>query len=76
MKKTVIKLNEIYDISLFIEKASRVKEPGVIVRKGSVVLDGTSLIGMLSLDTKDGITVEYPDNEIEFETFIKEFKEK
>ena len=76
MKKVVIKIDGIYDISRFVDAASRVKEPGVTVRKGATILDGTSFIGMLSLNTKDGIIIEYSEKEVEFDKFIEEFKEK
>ena len=72
MKTMKIAINGIHDISEFITRASEI-ESAVIVRKGSISVDGASLIGMMSLDTAGGIIVEYPEDAHDFENFLAEF---
>ena len=73
MKRVKIKIDGINDIIRFIEQAVLVEEPGVHVYKGSVVIDGTSLVGMLSLDTSKGIEVEYPSSAENFSKYLKDY---
>ena len=72
MNKVKIKIEGVYDITRFVEEANKVR-PGVNVYKGNIMLDGTSLVGMLSLDTKNGIDVEYPEDALDFEQFLIQF---
>lgn len=71
MKKVKLKNLKINDIAPFVELAQKVEEPGVLVHKGSTAIDGSSLMGMLALDTSNGIEVEYPTSAIDFDNFIK-----
>lgn len=73
MKKVKIQISGMYDITQFIEHASKVEEPGVIVYKGSTMIDGSSLMGMLNLDTTHGIIVEYPQDAQDFDDFVQKF---
>lgn len=71
MKKVRIKNINFNDIKHFVELAENVEEPGVAVRKGKITIDGSSLMGMLALDTSDGIEVSYPASATEFDLFIQ-----
>lgn len=71
MKKVKIKNTNLNDISRLVELASKVEGPGVIVHNGRTTIDGSSLMGMLTLDISDGIEVEYPASAIDFDNFIK-----
>lgn len=73
MKKVKISISGVYDITQFVEHATKVEGPGVNVYKGSLIIDGTSLMGMLSLDTSRGIEVEYPQEAKDFENFLQQF---
>ena len=73
MKKVFITISSMYDITQFVVRAARVKGPGVNVYKGNTVIDGASLISMVNLDATQGITVEYPENDKDFEEFLQQF---
>lgn len=73
MKTIKIKNLSINDITHFVELANKVEEPGVIVKKGKITIDGSSLMGMLALDTSGGIEVTYPTTANEFNNFIQQF---
>lgn len=75
MKKIKIHISGMNDITNFVKEASKVDGPGVIVYKGSMSVDGSSLMGMLALDTSKEIEVEYPSSAIEFDKFITPFVE-
>jgi len=63
--------NDITDIIEFVKAASK-SSSDVIVKKGSRVLDGSSLAGMMTLDPAGGIDVTYAADDHEFESFLKD----
>lgn len=68
MAKLNIKLNLIDEIKEFVKLASSFDI--VNVYKGSYVVDGSSILGVLSIDTTEGVTVELvSDNESDIERF-------
>ena len=73
MNKAKIKIAGLYDITRFVEAASKVEGSGVIVTNGKTTVDGSSLVAMLSLDTSNGLEVEFPYSAIDFNKFIQEF---
>ena len=73
MKEMIISINYISDIKDFIAEAQKV-DGAVLVRKGSYCVDGTSILGMLSLDTSQPIIVSYPEKASNFEKWISKFK--
>lgn len=73
MKTAIINIHGVHDITQFVEQASKVSEPGVTVHRGQTKIDGSSLMGMLALDTEDAIKVEYPEFAVDFENFITKF---
>ena len=76
MKKTkFIKMNGITDVTVFVKMASQV-DGDVTLYRGKYVVDGTSLLGVFSVDPSEGVTVEYPENAKAFEEFINNFESK
>ena len=74
MKKTkLIKINGIADVTAFVKMASQV-DGDVTLYRGKYVVDGTSLLGVFSVDPSEGVTVEYPEDAEIFEEFIKKFE--
>ena len=73
MKTIFIKMGNITDISTFVANASKI-EKDVTVYKGRYVVNGKSLLGMFSIDLTSGATVEFPEDEIDFENFLNTFK--
>ena len=70
-----IRITQIQDIYDFVHKASLV-DGDVLVKKNSYCIDGTSLLGMFSIDTTNPVTVSYPADAIEFAEFVKIFEVK
>lgn len=73
MKRKFIILSGMCDISQFVVHAAKVKSPGVNVYKGATVIDGASLQDMMNLDTTQGVIVDYPEDEKDFEDFLQQF---
>ena len=73
MKKRFIKINGIADVTAFVKMASQV-EGDVTLYRGKYVVDGTSLLGVFSVDPSEGVMVEYPENEEVFDEFVKNFE--
>ena len=65
----LIYLDRISDIELFVENAHKVCGD-VVVRRGKYVVDGKSIIGIISINPSEGITVEYPAEETDFGVFL------
>ena len=72
-KKKFIKINGIADVTAFVKMASQV-DGDVTLYRGKYVVDGTSLLGVFSVDTSEGVTVEYPGDAEVFEEFISKFE--
>lgn len=66
-----ISINTIKDMMDFVNEASKVFGD-VLIRKGKYVIDGKSIMGILSIDPSTGITIEYPEDATDFETFLTE----
>ena len=73
MKTLFIKINGITDITNFVKRAADVKGD-VIATKGRFCVDCKSIMGMFSIDTSTGFTVEYPAEAREFESYISLFR--
>jgi phosphotransferase system HPr-like phosphotransfer protein len=75
MKKMIISIHGINDVYKFIKYA--IDAPGdVTVSRGTYNCDARSVMGVLSIDMSQNVTVEYPDSATEFEKFIKQFQLK
>lgn len=72
MKKVFIKITEIDDVNKFVQYAKNVRGD-VLVSCGQFCIDGKSILGIYSLDVSQGCTVQYPENEREFDEFIQQF---
>lgn len=66
----VVYINNIDKLKQFVEIANNC-DGDVICSKGKFVVDGKSLLGIISIDTSTGIKVEYPDNFIQMTNFIE-----
>lgn len=75
MKSKFIKITGITDASNLVKNASNV-EGEITLRKGRYAIDCKSIMGIFSIDISTGVTVEYPEDAIEFENFISQFEVK
>lgn len=73
MKTKFIKMSDINDIVNFVNEASKV-ESDINVLKGRYIINGKSIMGVMSIDMSTGMTVEYPADAIDFENFISQFE--
>ena len=73
MKTKYIKIINLQDLSKFVLEASKV-EGDILVYRGKFCVDGKSLMGMMSLNISEGCRIEYPENEKNFEEYIKRFE--
>ena len=72
-KKMYVAINDINKITEFVQKASQV-DGDVICTKGRYTIDGKSIMGVFSINTSEGIMVEYPETAIDFEEYLSQFK--
>lgn len=72
-KSKFIKMNSVTDIMNFVKEASKI-EGDITVLKGKYIIDGKSIMGVMSIDMSTGMTVEYPADAINFENFISQFE--
>lgn len=72
-KSKFIKMNSVTDVMNFVKEASKI-EGDVTVLKGRYIIDGKSIMGVMSIDMSTGMTVEYPTDAVNFENFISQFE--
>ena len=72
-KSKFIKMNNVTDVMNFVKEASKI-EGDVTVLKGRYIIDGKSIMGVMSIDMSTGMTVEYPADAVDFENFISQFE--
>lgn len=72
MSSKYITIDGITDVINFVHCAAEV-DGDVICHKGKYAVDGKSFMGLMSIDISTGITVEYPENAVEFENFISKY---
>jgi phosphotransferase system HPr-like phosphotransfer protein len=72
MIKSFITLQGINDIIKFTQQASLV-DGDIIVSRGAYKVDGKSLMGNMSIDVSQGISVEYPEDATKFKEFIQQY---
>ena len=73
MKTQFVKMGAVSDITTFVKIASSI-DGDILVKKGRYCIDGKSLMGMFSLDLTNGAIVEYPEDAIELENFLMNYK--
>ena len=71
-EKTIC-ITQIQDIYDFVNMASKV-DGDVLIKRNSYCIDGTSLLGMFSIDTTKPVTVSYPEDAVDFSEFVKKFE--
>lgn len=69
MVTRVIYIDKISDIMEFNAQAHKV-EGDVIVRRGIYVADAKSMLGIISLNPAEGITVEFPEEATDFAAYL------
>lgn len=74
MKKMYISIHGIHDVMIFVQEALKVNGD-VVCTRGRYTVDGKSTMGMFSIDLSEGVMVEYPEDAVEFENFIIQFKD-
>ena len=73
MKSRRIKIHNITDISNMVCEANKVFGD-VILRHGKFAVDGTSLLGVMSIvNTEEPIIIEYPEEAKDFDEFLSNF---
>ena len=70
-----IKLNYQTDIAKFVQVAGE-KEVTILLRHGVYVVDATSLLGIMSLDLSNPVTIDYPGSDAERLEFYKKLESK
>ncbi len=73
MKEMIISIKGLNDVYKFVAKAQEV-EGDITVQRGRYAVDGKSVLGIFSLDMSQDVTVIYPEDAINFENFIEQFK--
>ena len=73
MKTMMISIKGLNDVYKFVEKAQHT-EGDITVRRGRYNVDGKSVMGIFSIDMSQDVTIEYPEDAIDFESFITQFK--
>ena len=68
-----IMIDSISQLKQLVVYANGLSSPAFASR-GSVTVDCSSLLGLLSIDTSQRFTIEYPKSEKEFENFISQFE--
>lgn len=72
MKNVNVIINGVNDVCDFI-KAANLVDGDVILYKGRYIVDGKSIMGVLSLDMTSEVNVEYPEDATLFEQAISKF---
>lgn len=70
-----IKFGTFENVKRFIEVAGRI-ESGLLIKKGRYIIDGKSLLGILSLDLSSDLELEFVETkEKEIEKFVNKLYE-
>lgn len=67
-----IKIEKYEDIKRLVEITSKI-EGDVTIKRGKYVIDGKSIMGILSIDFSQGVFIEYPENAAELTEFLRPF---
>lgn len=73
MVSYIISINGLTDVYDFIKEASKV-EGDVTLKRGKYVVDAKSFLGVLSIDVSQNTTISYPEDAVEFDTYVKQFR--
>lgn len=75
MHKKFVRFSDINTILSFVKFAEGIKGK-VIVSRNNFMVNGKSLLGVLSLDLEKGVEVQYPERAKEFENYLSLFEIK
>lgn len=73
MKEMIISIKGLNDVYTFLTKAQKTKGD-ITVQRGKYAVDGKSVLGIFSIDMSQDVIIIYPEDAIEFESFITQFK--
>lgn len=73
MKSKNVKIVGITDVVNLAKEAYKV-DGDICIKRGKYVVDGKSLMGIMSIDVSMGVVIEYPEDAKEFENFISQFE--
>ncbi len=68
-----VKIEKYDDIKKLVEIASKI-EGDVTIKRGKYVIDGKSIMGILSIDLSKGVYIEYPNDAAQLTEFLKPFE--
>ena len=74
MRTMFIKISNFEDITRMVHLASSTVEGRVTFKRDIYVVDGKSLMGVLSLALSGGVYVEYPETATQYEEYLLQFK--
>ena len=72
MASKMVKITTISDVKDLINY-TRAVDGDVLIKKGNYIVDGTSILGVLSLDMSTPVEIVYPQNALELEGFLNKF---
>lgn len=72
MASKMVKITTISDVKDLINY-TRAVNGDVLIKKGTYVVDGTSILGVLSLDMSTPVEIVYPQDALELEGFLNNF---
>lgn len=70
--KAKIRIIGIKDLIDFVKVASLI-EGNIFISKGTSIIDGKNFPALLNMDISTGAEIEYPNEEKDFEKFLKPF---
>lgn len=73
MKKKVIKIDNIHDAIELVHRALSI-EGDINISRGAKCVDGKSILGVISIDMSEGVTIEYPETEVEFDKYLSQYE--
>lgn len=68
----MVKITTISDVKDLINY-TRAVDGDVLIKKGNYIVDGTSILGVLSLDMSTPVEIVYPQDALELEGFLNNF---
>ena len=72
MASKMVKITTINDVKALINY-TRAVNGDVLIKKGNYIVDGTSILGVLSLDMSTPVEIVYPQDALELEGFLNNF---
>ena len=72
MASKMVKITTISDVKDLINY-TRAVDGDVLIKKGKYIVDGTSILGVLSLDMSTPVEIVYPQDALELEGFLNNF---